>query len=69
MPGLHPTQTQRAWLYRVLLAAGTVALIYGWTTSTELAAWLGLAGALVGNGVAAGHTPTGRKRPRAPERP
>lgn len=59
--------TQRAWLYRVILAAGTVALVYGWASGKEVAAWVGFAAALLGNGVAAGHTSTGRRARRLPE--
>ncbi len=53
---------QRAYLYRALVAAGGVALVLGLVTDSQLTALVGLAGALLGNGVAARHTST--KRPR-----
>lgn len=58
---LQLTEAQRAWAYRVILAAGTLALVAGWATDSEVTAWVGLAGALLGNGLAAGHTSTRRR--------
>lgn len=41
------TQQVRAYIYRVLMAAGVVALVYGLLTESEIATWLGLAGAVL----------------------
>ena len=41
------TEPVRAWIYRVLMSAGVVALAYGLLTETEIATWLGLAGAVL----------------------
>lgn len=47
----------RAYIYRILIAVGAVALIYGLATSAEIAAWLGLA-AVVLNVMPAANTST-----------
>lgn len=36
------TPTVRAYIYRVLLAAGAVAAFYGWLSQEEILAWGGL---------------------------
>lgn len=41
------TEPVRAWIYRVLMAAGIVALAYGILTDEQTAVWLGLAGAVL----------------------
>ena len=41
------TETTRAYIYRILIAAGTVALAYGLITSEQIAVWLGLATAVL----------------------
>lgn len=41
------TKPVRAWIYRVLMAAGIVALAYGILTDEQIAVWLGLAGAVL----------------------
>lgn len=41
------TEPVRAWIYRVLMAAGVVALAYGLLTDEEIATWLGLAAAVL----------------------
>ena len=41
------TEPVRAWIYRVLMAAGIVALTYGILTDEQIAVWLGLAGAVL----------------------
>lgn len=51
------TRRRRAWLYRVLVAAGGVLTVYGVATAEEVAVWLGLAVA-VSNATPAAHTPT-----------
>jgi len=38
----------RAYVYRVLAAAGPVALLYGWLTAEEIAVWLGLGATVLG---------------------
>lgn len=48
---------KRAWLYRVMLAAGLLAAGYGLVSDTELPLWLGLGGALLGTGTATVYTP------------
>lgn len=48
----------RGYLYRVLVAAATVAAGYGLVTSQELAVWLGLVATVLGTGTAAWFTPT-----------
>lgn len=37
------TQKRRAYIYRVMMAAGAVALFYGLVSSSEVAVWGGLA--------------------------
>jgi hypothetical protein len=54
----HLTRTRRAWLYRVVTAGGIVALVFGLATGEQVASVVGLAGALLGTGVAAANTPT-----------
>lgn len=51
----------RAWLYRVLLAAQPIVVSYGIVAESDAALWLGLAGALLGTGLAAANTPTARE--------
>jgi hypothetical protein len=41
------TEQVRAYIYRVLMAAGVVALVYGVLTESEIATWLGFAGAVL----------------------
>jgi hypothetical protein len=41
------TEPVRAYIYRVLMAAGVVALVYGLLTESEIATWLGFAGAVL----------------------
>lgn len=52
------SDTQRAWVYRVLLAVSLVAVGYGWITEDEASRWLGLAVAILGNGLATANTST-----------
>jgi hypothetical protein len=51
------TEPVRAWLYRVLVAAGALLLVYGVLSAEEAAAWTGLAVALC-NVTPAAHTST-----------
>lgn len=48
----------RAWIYRVLGAASLVVAFYGLATEQEIALWIGVANALLGNGLAALNTST-----------
>jgi len=41
------TETTRAYIYRILIAAGTVAMAYGLITADQIAVWLGLATAVL----------------------
>lgn len=49
---------QRAWLYRVLTAAGLLAAFYGLVSEEALPLWLGLAGTTLGTGTASVYSPT-----------
>lgn len=51
------TPERRAWLYRVLTAAGLLAAFYGLVSEEALPLWLGLAGTTLGTGTAAAYTP------------
>lgn len=61
MPLLNLTsladQKVRAYLYRVLLTAAPLLAVYGVVTDTQLALWVALGGAVLGNGVATYNTP------------
>lgn len=46
----------RRYVYGILAAAGAVALAYGILTATELAVWLALGAAVLGNTLAAANT-------------
>lgn len=52
----------RAYIYGILVAAGSVALVYGLVNVEQLGVWLALAGAALGlsNGLALANTPKGR---------
>jgi hypothetical protein len=41
------TETTRAYIYRILIALGTVAMGYGLITADQIAMWLGLATAIL----------------------
>lgn len=41
------TETTRAYIYRILIAVGTIATAYGLVTADQLAVWLGLATAIL----------------------
>ena len=60
------SQTTRAWLYRIGVAAVPLLVGYGILTEEAASQWLGLAGAALGliqSAVAAAHTPA---RPEIP---
>lgn len=50
------SETTRGWIYRILLAVVALAVIYGLVTDEQAAAWIGVAGALLGNGLATVNT-------------
>jgi dipeptide/tripeptide permease len=54
---LNNEQT-RAWIYRVLTAAGPIVTAYGIVDGRTAALWLGLAAAILGTGLAAYNTST-----------
>lgn len=56
------TLERRGKIYRIITAAGAVALIYGWVDGRELEAWLPLAAAILGTGTASAFTPAVRER-------
>ncbi|GAB3118434.1 phage holin [Glaciibacter psychrotolerans] len=52
-----PSQKARAYLYRVLIAAGAVVAFYGFMSANEVAMWAGL-GAVVLNVMPTANTST-----------
>lgn len=55
-----PRPEFRLWLYRVLAAAGPIAVFYGLATSEEVALWIGLGGVILATpagALAAANTP------------
>lgn len=48
---------RRLWLYRTLLAALPLLIAYGAISADQAALWIALAGAILGLGTAAAHTP------------
>lgn len=48
----------RAWVYGILIAASPLAVFYGLLSDQEVALWLGVASAALGNGLALANTPT-----------
>lgn len=57
-----PTPAVRAWIYGVLAAAAPLAVVYGLLTEQEVALWLGVVSAALGNGLALLNTPTPIKK-------
>ena len=51
-------ETNRAWLYRVLLAVSALVVGYGLITDEQAVLWLAVAAAVLGNGLAVKHTST-----------
>jgi hypothetical protein len=51
-------ESNRAWLYRVLLAVSAAAIVFGLITDEEGAALVPILAALLGNGLAAKNTST-----------
>lgn len=54
-----PSPKGRAYIYRVLVAAGPVALLYGLLSAEEIAVWLGLGATILSPAgvLAAANTP------------
>lgn len=62
-PDAHPvvpwlTPPRRAWLYRLTSAAVPLLAFYGLVAELAVPLWLAFAGAMIGTGTAALHTPT-----------
>lgn len=53
-----PSEAVRAWIYRVLTAAVPIVTAYGIVNEQQASLWLGLAGAVLGTGLAALNTST-----------
>lgn len=62
------TAEKRAWLYRILTAAGLLAAFYGLVSEEALPLWLGLASTTLGTGTAAAYTPRHRQAPTGAHR-
>lgn len=60
-------ETRRRYVYAVLVAAGALALFYGWITADALPLWLALAAAILGNGLAFANTTRGKHARHAKE--
>ena len=52
------SESQRAYVYRVLVALSLVVVARGLVTESEVTLWLGVAAAVLGNGLAAVNTST-----------
>jgi hypothetical protein len=57
-PGWTLNDRTRAYLYRIVLAGAPLCAVYGIVTADRVPLWLGLAGAVLGNGMAAVNTST-----------
>lgn len=55
------SEATRAWIYRILLAIAAAAVVLGFVTEDQVAAIVGIATALLGNGLATANTSTRRK--------
>lgn len=55
------SERNRAYAYRILVAAGPLAATYGLLSKEEVALWLALAAQTLGVGLAARHTSTHKK--------
>lgn len=52
------SESQRAYIYRVLVALSLVVVARGLVSESEVTLWLGVAAAVLGNGLAAVNTST-----------
>lgn len=57
---MNLSESTRAYVYRILVAASLLVVAYGVVSSEEAALWLGVAAAVLGNGLAAVNTTTSR---------
>jgi hypothetical protein len=55
---MNPTESTRAWIYRVLLAAQPLIVIYGVASDAKAALWIGFGSAVLGTGLATANTKT-----------
>lgn len=53
-----PSESVRAYIYRVLLAVIPILTVYGVVDGNDAAVWIGLAGAILGQGLATANTST-----------
>lgn len=51
-------EAARAWLYRVLVPLGALAVFYGWLSEQEVLLWLALIAEMLGVSLAAANTST-----------
>ena len=51
-------ESQRAYVYRIVLALVPLAVIYGVVQEQDVAVWVGLAAAVLGTGLATANTST-----------
>ena len=52
------SESQRAYVYRILVAVSLIVVARGVVSESEVALWLGVAAAVLGNGLAAVNTST-----------
>lgn len=52
------SESTRAYIYRILVAASLVVVARGLVSESEVTLWLGVAAAVLGNGLAAVNTST-----------
>lgn len=55
---MNITESTRAYIYRVLVAVSLVVVARGLVSESEVTLWLGVAAAVLGNGLAAVNTST-----------
>lgn len=53
-----PNQAQRAYIYNIVLAVAPLLVSYGLVSETEVVAWVGIATAVLGLGLARANTTT-----------
>jgi hypothetical protein len=56
-------ESQRAYIYRIVLALVPLAVIYGVVQEQDVAVWVGLAAAVLGTGLATANTSTKSNNP------
>ena len=52
------SEQTRAYIYRILIALAPAAVLYGIASEQEVAVWIAVAAAVLGNGLAAVNTST-----------